>query len=319
MDAQGPPTTKNPVVVGVDGCVGGMAALRVGAWEAASRRRPLLIVHARTAPTRAVTGRAVQALRAAVRRAGAETVRDAEARARASRPRLHTRTAVVTGSAAGVLVELSAAASLVVVSARGCGEMPATTLGPVATQVAQYAHAPVIVVRPTNMPDTVGPPPDGASGPVVVGIDGSGDSDHALAFALAEASARGAGLTAVYAWSLPDSNLSRPGPVGADWRDDEADRILAGIVGRHGDGHPDVTVRAIVCHSSNPAFTLIDASRGAGLLVVGARGQGGFPDQLLGSVSQAVIAHAACPVAVVRDRHGSPPPGHMRAAGLAVA
>jgi nucleotide-binding universal stress UspA family protein len=316
MDAQRPPTTKNPVVVGVDGCVGAMAALRVGAWEAASRRCPLLIVHAMT-PVRSPTGEAERALWAAVRRAGVETVRDAEARARASRPSLHTRTAVVTGSGAGVLVELSATASLVVVSALGCGDLPATTLGPVATQVAQYAHAPVFVVRPTDTSDAVSTLPD-LAGPVVVGIDGSSDSDEALAFARAEASARRTGLTAVYVWPPPESLLSSPGPVAANWTDDEAARMLAGILGRHGDEHPDVTVRAIVCHSSNPAFTLIDASREAGLLVVGARGYGGFPDLLLGSVSQAVIAHALCPVAVVRDRHGSSPPDKGMVAGLAV-
>jgi hypothetical protein len=50
---------------------------------------------------------------------------------------------------------------------------------------------------------------------------------------------------------------------------------------------------------SHPAQALIDESDGAELVVVGSHGRGGFTGMLLGSVSQAVLHHAACPVAVV--------------------
>ena len=48
------------------------------------------------------------------------------------------------------------------------------------------------------------------------------------------------------------------------------------------------------------ARALIGASRTSDLLVVGTRGHGGFAGMLLGSVSQHLVAHAACTVVVVR-------------------
>jgi hypothetical protein len=57
-------------------------------------------------------------------------------------------------------------------------------------------------------------------------------------------------------------------------------------------------VRTKLVHS-HPVQALLDEADGAELIVVGSRGRGGFTGMLLGSVSQAVLHHAACPVAVV--------------------
>ncbi|HET6213263.1 MAG TPA: universal stress protein, partial [Micromonosporaceae bacterium] len=62
--------------------------------------------------------------------------------------------------------------------------------------------------------------------------------------------------------------------------------------------YPEVDVRRLVVRGRT-ARVLIDATPGAALLVVGARGHGGFAGLLLGSVSRAVLQHAPCPVAIV--------------------
>jgi len=62
---------------------------------------------------------------------------------------------------------------------------------------------------------------------------------------------------------------------------------------------PPVEIQTSV-EQGNPPKVLIERSKGADLIVVGSRGRDGFAGMLLGSVSQHVVAHAHCPVAVVR-------------------
>lgn len=83
-----------------------------------------------------------------------------------------------------------------------------------------------------------------------------------------------------------------------DWRRDTQDRLDATVREALG-ADPGVSVELEV-REGNPAQQLIDASRGADLLVVGTRGHGGFAGMLLGSVSQHLAAHATCPVTVIR-------------------
>ena len=70
----------------------------------------------------------------------------------------------------------------------------------------------------------------------------------------------------------------------------------------------DETVRAVVPEGvevrtrlleGNPSKVLIEAAEGADLLVVGARGRGGFGSLLLGSVSSQCVQHSPCPVVVI--------------------
>ena len=138
---------------------------------------------------------------------------------------------------------------------------------------------------------------------IVVGIDGSPGSLHALGFAIAEARLRGADLKAVAAWEIPASVYSASWvPMSVDPGDFES--IAKGALQRSlEDAHAKdsgVNVTEVV-RQGQAADVLVDEAEGADLLVVGTRGFGGFKGLLLGSVSQQCVHHAKCPVAIVPD------------------
>jgi nucleotide-binding universal stress UspA family protein len=173
----------------------------------------------------------------------------------------------------------------VVVGSRGRGGMAGMLLGSVSWQVAAHAHCPVVVVR-GHWRSAGGYAP----GPVVVGTDGSPASDAVLGFGFEEAALRGAPLLAVCA--LADA----PGCLGGDLNlQQDAEQAIT----RHEKEHPEVAVQRQVAQGGARA-ALLAAAHDAQLLVVGSRGRGGIKGMLLGSVSQAVLHHAPCPVAVVR-------------------
>jgi nucleotide-binding universal stress UspA family protein len=134
---------------------------------------------------------------------------------------------------------------------------------------------------------------------IVVGVDGSAASLEALRWAMAQAELTSARVRAISAWDTPRQiGYDIYIPV-VDWAD-LAQRTLDTALKEAGDGAP-LDVEAVVLQG-HPAKVLVDASAGAQLLVVGSRGHGGFPGLLLGSVSEHVIAHACCPVLVIRDQ-----------------
>jgi len=147
---------------------------------------------------------------------------------------------------------------------------------------------------------TLGTDPQSGSGRIVVGVDGSSHSQEALRWALGQARLTGQPVDAVTSWRIPAVGVDGVGVLMAlDWEGD-ATRMLEKSVANAVDS-PDadrVSQRVVEGH---PARVLVDAAADAALLVVGSRGRGGFTGMLLGSVSQHVIARAACPVVVVRD------------------
>jgi nucleotide-binding universal stress UspA family protein len=134
---------------------------------------------------------------------------------------------------------------------------------------------------------------------IVVGVDGSPASVAALRWAITQAGLTGAEVQAVTSWQIPGQYGFEFYSIEADWPD-VARRTLATAVKEAGDGGP-LDVQSLVLEG-HPAYVLVEASVGAQLLVVGSRGHGGFAGMLLGSVSEYVIAHASCPVLVVREQ-----------------
>ena len=138
-----------------------------------------------------------------------------------------------------------------------------------------------------------------ANRPVIVaGVDGSRCSLEALRWAARQAELTGAELHAVMAWSLPEIYSYTP----RDFEGDARKALEEAIEQALGD-QPRVPVIGQVVEG-HAAEALIDASRDAQLLVVGRQGHGAFTGMLLGSVSQHCVAHAHCPVVIIRPQHG---------------
>ncbi|MEV4439543.1 universal stress protein, partial [Streptomyces sp. NPDC049577] len=135
--------------------------------------------------------------------------------------------------------------------------------------------------------------------PVVAGVDGSEESLAAADWAAREAETRGVPLRVVHALEWRTGNVQFSPGVSAqrEWaqsRIEEVRQAMAEARPRLG-----LTVEEV---DELPAKALLDAAREAELLVLGSRGFGGFEGWLLGSVSLAVLAHAAVPVVLVRAR-----------------
>lgn len=136
---------------------------------------------------------------------------------------------------------------------------------------------------------------------IVVGYDGSQSSTSAAVWAAREASSRGIGLSIINAMSPPVSGGAwGPGmQVGIE----TLEKIRESAQSALDEFAATLGVQDFQTHADigSPTGLLLAASETAELIVVGSRGHGGFKELLLGSVSQQLVAHADCPVVVVRD------------------
>ncbi|MBM7415362.1 MULTISPECIES: universal stress protein [Nocardiaceae] len=270
---------SHPVVVGVDGSSAALAAVRWATRLCTARGLPLVLVTAVSAPAFAdVDNGAASALD--------RILSDGVDAARAVAADVSVSTETHHGTPAGVLVERSTEAAMIVVGTRGLGEFTGGLSASVSTAVATHASCAVTVV-PLDTP-----PSEGAEHAVVVGVDGTDNSVPAVRWAFEIASSRGASLIAVHAWS----DIDVPGGRGRSAEDEEA--VLAETMAGWSQDYPDVEVQRVVVQD-RPVRELVARSAEADLVVVGRRGRGGFTSLLLGSTSRAVMHSVDVPVTVV--------------------
>jgi nucleotide-binding universal stress UspA family protein len=279
------------VVVGLGTVRHGVPELDWAAREAQSRSRPLHIVRAfhlsqATLPWESSTDRMIDA---DLRRVAEKHVRDALAHLRTHWPEVKAEAVVVDGVAWDVLRDASREAEVTVLGSRHLNAVGCAVLGSVSTVVAASGSGAIVVVGSA--------PGDPAENPaVVVGVDGSENMGGVFAFAFDYASRHGRPLHAVYCWS-PDLLASmqwRPEPPAPE----RAERWLAEAVAGWQEKFPDVDVRRGVVREF-AVGGLVMQSMAQELLVVGAHSKHARLATLLGSVSQGVLHHATCPVAVV--------------------
>lgn len=140
---------------------------------------------------------------------------------------------------------------------------------------------------------------------IVVGVEGSGGAKSALRWALSEAKHRQDAVVEVVTAFSPNYVPASPdfGYIALDAAEVEKEvikmqeRVVADVLD-HTDAS-DVEIRKTTVQG-RPVDSLIAASQGAAMLVVGSRGRGGFRGLLLGSVSQQLAQHASCPLVIVR-------------------
>ncbi|MFD8496033.1 universal stress protein [Amycolatopsis sp. NPDC059657] len=291
------------IVVGIDGSEGARKAARWAALAAARHHTSVTLIHALGYPE-LYGGQVVpppEGLKDDLRQRGWKLLREARTAA-GSVPGVEVRTELRTDSAAPVLVDASEKAELVVVGESGHNRATAVLGYSVTTAVAAHAHCPVVSVRGDGWDR-----PSAKDLPVVVGVDGSPLSELAVATAFREADALGAELVAIHAWGTDNTvRVFGEAAYEFEWAPlaEGERRLLSERLAGWCEKYPDVTVRQVVAQDS-PAHELAQWSRKAQLVVVGSRGRGGFTGLLLGSTSQSLIHHAACPVLIARQENPS--------------
>ena len=271
------------VLVGIDGSEQALAAVRAAAADAARRDVRLHIIHAfiwsslhvnvgPVAPDLPGTG---------LRHQAEDLLAEAAVEAAKTAPQISVSTHLIDGAATPVLLEESDPATLLVLGDRGLGGFSGLIIGSVAVHAAAHARSPILVVR--------GAEP--AAGPVVVGVDGSEQSRLAIGFAFEESAQRGAELIALH--------------VSKDLDAQGAGQTLTKALSGWHQKYPAVVVKPELVRG-DPRHELVERSKSAQLMVLGASGRDTFKGLLLGSVSQNLLYHSNCPIAVIRATLSSP-------------
>lgn len=139
-----------------------------------------------------------------------------------------------------------------------------------------------------------------ATGTVVVGVDGSENSEHAFDFAVGVAQRFGYDLQIVAAYTEPGYEYLPENTQGL--AQENAQSTITSLMDSLGDTNLDISGKTV---EGDAAGALIQASEDAALVVVGKRGRSRFAGRFLGSVSASVASHAQCPTLIVPAKRSS--------------
>lgn len=288
---------KSTVVVGYDHTPYSDAALAEAAHEAAMRGADLDVV---TAFNRATPlGPSVPPARDpdpqdAARKAAEAVAQHGADWVQERHPELAVTPHALVGSAGKTVARAAHSADLLVVGSRGQGGFAGQNLGSTSMRALAEACCPVLVVRGET---------GAGHGRIVAAVDIDEPCEHILAFAFAEAAARGARLTVLHVWDEPwilayaqeDPGVAEDIALIVAEREDRLSAAIHSIQRCHPGVEPFHQV------ATGPASRLlVEASQRADLLVTGARRHGeGQHGMQLGPVTQTLLQYAECPLAVV--------------------
>lgn len=283
-----------PVLVCIDDSEEMIDVAQWAAEYAAQVDAPLRLVH--TVPDGDWYGSAAfvdgGALEDDLRKLGHEYLERAAAAARTVVPDLY----VETVSADGTIAEFvsTTQAELVVLGSRKSSYARDIVLGSNTIRIVNRAQSPVLIWRN-------GTDPVSERRPIVVGVDGSNQSDRAFVLALDMAHTLGIPVIAAHYWGRAADVGIGLGAGYVDWDKVRAEvkRWLRAHVAVLHEKYPDVKL-SIVSAESTPARGLNTLSSNAAIVAVGSRGRGAIRGAALGSVSQNLIHHADCSVLVAR-------------------
>ncbi|MBR7829933.1 universal stress protein [Actinospica sp. MGRD01-02] len=188
------------------------------------------------------------------------------------------------------LEAVSRESALLVVGSRGRGGFAGLLLGSVSFHLAAHAHCPLVVVPRSHAAAA-------HRGPSVVGVDDEHDCTQVLRYALDHAEGAGGGLRVVHAWApypLHDSTYISDTDITARHAQE---RIAAWLKAAHAEQYRVRAETAVV--RGDPAKVLVEQSRDADLVVVGAH-RGRLPRTgRIGPILHELLLAARCPVAIV--------------------
>ncbi|HJI75685.1 MAG TPA: universal stress protein [Bifidobacteriaceae bacterium] len=238
----------------------------------------------------------------------------------------HVKLTSVKATGTSALLEIGKDAQQIVVGRRSLGRVARWFLGSLSESLAEAAQVPVTIVRilddeESSVQDAIanaltpsentvtydlpGSPLPKNQRPIVVGVDGSETSRHALRFAIDLAALHHAPLQVMFCWQLKDlgviegyENAIAPIAVGQERAERILDELLDSVEIPTAGIPDDFQIKSHAFHIS-AAKGLIAASRYARHLVVGSRGLSGLDAHFFGSVSKQIVNFADCTVTVV--------------------